>query len=79
MGSSAATHPPSTALQSQRVRQGDYLTDGDALYRVAGVILGSRGVRMVELEDCRTLELYAYDGPGLAAHGLRPVTVDPAD
>ena len=74
--SASATKTPAKPLLADRVAQGGYLTDGYALYRVAAVIRGSRGIRLVELEDCRTLEVQAYAGSRLDALGLRPVTVE---
>jgi hypothetical protein len=37
-------------------RSGRYLTDGLTLYRYIGIVASGMG-RMVELEDCRSLEL----------------------
>lgn len=75
---SASAIKTASPLLLDEVRQGGYLTDGYALYRVAAVIRSSRGVRLVELEDCRTLEVQAYAGPGLTALGLRPVSIESA-
>ena len=57
---------------------GSYFTDGVDLFRVVSVTSGSGGLRAVELEDCRTLELSLYAGDALMTLGLRAVRVERA-
>ena len=58
---------------SEALRQGAYLTDGAKLFRVAGIVSGSSGPKVIELEDCRTLEVGTYSEADLVALGLSPV------
>lgn len=54
---------------------GTYLTDGSALFCVRRARPAERGDQLVvELEDCQTLDLYAYPASKLAVQGLRTVT-----
>jgi hypothetical protein len=56
--------------------EGSYVTDGSSLFRVAHSIRDSRGALLVELEDCRTLELILC--PVEAMLDLRLAAVAPA-
>jgi hypothetical protein len=56
--------------------EGSYVTDGSSLFRVAHSIRDSRGALLVELEDCRTLELILC--PVGAMLDLRLAAVAPA-
>jgi hypothetical protein len=58
------------------LRAGRYFTDGGNLYRVVCVTSGSGGPRVVELEDCRTLETSLYAGHDLMTLGLREVNAE---
>lgn len=52
---------------------GSYFTNGVDLFRVVSVTSGSGGPRVVELEDCRTLELSLYAGDAVMTLGLTQV------
>jgi hypothetical protein len=58
---------------AEAIRQGAYLTNDVDLFRVVAVVSGSSGLKVIELEDCRTLEVHTYSGPGVMALGLTPV------
>jgi hypothetical protein len=54
---------------------GAYLTNGEALFRVAHAISdGPRRELLLELEDCATLEIVLCPACSLAESGLRSVT-----
>jgi hypothetical protein len=57
---------------------GTYLTDGRSLFRVQHAITDADGLHLhgdalLELEDCRTLELILCSAGALERLGLRPV------
>ncbi len=52
-----------------------YVTDGVNLYRVVCWLSRPVGSRMVELEDCRSLDCVLVTHEDLTAGGLRPVVV----
>lgn len=74
MRSSRAFGPPAERDPAAAIRQGAYLTNDVDLFRVVAVVSGSSGLKVIELEDCRTLEVHTYSGPGVTALGLSPVT-----
>jgi len=73
MRSGSVTRESSPHSLSELIQQGAYLTDGVALFRVAGVVSGSRGPTMVELEDCLTLEIRLCRERDVMNLGLHPV------
>ncbi len=52
---------------------GTYMTDGASLFRVAGTLVDLNNDALVELEDCRTLELILLPAASTAGPRLRPV------
>jgi hypothetical protein len=56
---------------------GTYLTDGESLFRVQHAITEADGLHLdealLELEDCRTLELILCSEGALKRLGLRPI------
>ena len=56
---------------------GTYLTDGRSLFRVQHTITETEGLHLqeplLELEDCKTMELILCSAGALARLGLRPV------
>ena len=58
------------------VQDGPYFTDGVRLFRRVGVVSGSRGPRLVELEDCRTLAVSEVTEEEVTLLGLMPVSAD---
>jgi hypothetical protein len=59
----------------QRLPEGAYVTDGASLYRVAHIIAPADGDSMLlELEDCRTLEVILCSAAAMAGRHLDPVT-----
>jgi hypothetical protein len=56
---------------------GTYLTDGRSLFRVQHTITETEGLHLqeplLELEDCKTMELILCSASALARLGLRPV------
>jgi len=73
MRSNRAAGPPAERALAEAIRQGAYLTNDVDLFRVIAVVSGSSGLKVIELEDCRTLEVHTYSGPGVTALGLTPV------
>ncbi len=66
---------PSVGPSASAPAPGTYLTDGSALFCVRRARPAERGDQLVvELEDCQTLDLYAYPASKLAVQGLRTVT-----
>ena len=61
---------------AQVVQDGPYFTDGVRLFRRVGVVSGSRGPRLVELEDCRTLAVSEVTEEEVTLLGLMPVSAD---
>jgi hypothetical protein len=55
-------------------KPGAYLTDGAHLFRVTSVTSGSKGPKLVELEDCRTSETSVHDSEAFEELGLATVT-----
>lgn len=55
------------------LEHGHYLTDGANLYRVLGHPGGAADGPLVELEDCRSLEIVVLASPDLRRAQLRPV------
>ncbi len=53
---------------------GTYMTDGASLFRVASTLVGPNDDALVELEDCRTLELILLPATRATGPGLRPVS-----
>jgi len=65
-------------LAAWMLGDGTYVTDGATLFRVAHAMPDrSRGELLVELEDCRTLELILCSSRALA--NLHLATVTPAE
>jgi len=54
---------------------GAYLPDGASLFRVAGTLFDINNDALVELEDCRTLDLILLPAGSATGAGLRPVTL----
>lgn len=52
---------------------GTYMTDGASLFRVASTLVDLNNNPLVELEDCRTLELLLLPAARAMGLGLRPV------
>ena len=52
-----------------------YLTDGASLFRVAGTLIDTNDEALLELEDCRTLELILLPAARVAGLGLHPVAL----
>lgn len=52
-----------------------YLTDGASLFRVAGTLLDLNNDALVELEDCRTLDLLLLPAARATGLGLRAVAL----
>lgn len=51
-----------------------YLTDGKTLFRIERTLVDdSHGELLVELEDCRTLDLIVCSARSVAELGMRPV------
>jgi hypothetical protein len=51
-----------------------YLTDGNTLFHIERTLVGStHGELLVELEDCRTLDLIVCSARSVAELGMRPV------
>ena len=63
----------SDSLLARLVEEGPYFTDGVRLFRLAGTVRGSSGPRLVQLEDCRTLEVSDYTEEEAIVLGLEPV------
>lgn len=60
------------------IEAGPYSTDGVRLFRLAGVVSGSSGPKLVQLEDCRSLDVSEYTDEEVALLDLVPVTARPA-
>ena len=72
--STAATRPQHrTSTLAGLVEQGPYFTDQVRLFRLAGTVRGSSGPRLVQLEDCRTLEVSEYTEEEVVVLGIEPV------
>ena len=65
-----------TAPATWPAPQGAYVTDEQRLFRVARALTAG-GQRLLELEDCRTLELVLCPASALARVGLRRVVPTP--
>ena len=52
---------------------GPYYTDGVRLFRLAAVVSGSNGPTLMQLEDCRTLQVCGCTAEEAALLGLVPV------
>ena len=76
LGNYLTADKPGTGLL-ESLSPGAYLTDGINLFRVASVTSGSDGPKVVELEDCRTLEASVYDSEAVMKLGLVAVTPAP--
>jgi hypothetical protein len=63
--------PPPELLET-----GAYLTDGIDLFCVVSLTAPSRDPRIVELEDCRTLETRIQSAVALVSAGFRQVRAD---
>ena len=61
---------------AELIESGPYFTDGVDLFRLVSVSSGSGGPRVVELEDCRTLEVSLYGGKALMRLGLSAVGLE---
>jgi hypothetical protein len=59
------------------IEHGPYFTDGVRLFRLAGVVSGSSGPKLVKLEDCRTLAVSECTEEEVAQFGLVPVSARP--
>ena len=73
MRSSHALGRRADGAPAQAMRQGEYLTNGVDLFRVVAVVSGSSGLKVIELEDCRTLEITNWAAAEVTALGLAPV------
>jgi len=60
------------------IEEGPYFTDCVRLFRLAGVVSGSSGPKLVQLEDCRTLDVTEYTEEEVVLLGLGPVSAPPA-
>jgi hypothetical protein len=60
------------------IEHGPYFTDGVRLFRMTGVVSGSSGPKLVQLEDCRTLEDSEYTEEEVGLLGLVPVSAQAA-
>jgi hypothetical protein len=60
------------------IQEGPYFTDGVRLFRLAGVVSGSSGPKLVRLEDCRTLEVSEFTHEEVVLLDLLPVSARPA-
>lgn len=56
------------------VEGGPYFTDAVRLFRLAAVVPGSNGPKLVQLEDCRTLQVSGYTAEEVALLELVPVS-----
>jgi hypothetical protein len=84
---STDSRPPGEGAKPARRREacepdaGTYLTDGRSLFRVQHAITEAEGLHLqeplLELEDCKTLELILCSAGALDRLGLRPVTPSP--
>jgi hypothetical protein len=74
-GPAGSSNQESSAGESSAMPfDGGYLTDGEALFRIARtLVVDARGDLLVELEDCATLELIVCSARSVAELGLRPV------
>ena len=71
----AAAHPRNRkSALAQLVEQGPYFTDHVRLFRLVASVRGSSGPRLLQLEDCRTLEVSDYTEEEVTVLGLEPVT-----
>jgi hypothetical protein len=59
------------------IEHGPYFTDGVRLFRLAGVVSGSSGPKLVQLENCRTLEVSEFTQEEAMLLDLVPVIEDP--
>lgn len=66
------TEPP-----DQGLAPGSYLTDGRHLFRLVSVLTAARNVRLISLEDCRTLEIEVHTADEISRSGLRRVATRP--
>ena len=57
------------------VDAGPYYTDGIRLFRLAGMVAGTNGPKVMKLEDCRTLQVSGYTAEEAELIGLMPVRV----
>ena len=74
----AATRPPDgNGLLARLVERGPYFTDGVRLFRHMGTVRGSSGPRLMQLEDCRTLEVSDFTEEEAMVLGLKPVAPAP--
>jgi hypothetical protein len=62
-----------TRTRGFELRRGDYLTDGKTLLRVVNTVQGVDCEPLVEIEDCRTLEVMLWPVQELMAHRLTHV------
>ena len=67
----------SDSLLARLVEEGPYFTDGVRLFRLAGTVRGSSGPRLMQLEDCRTLEVSDFTEEEAMVLGLEPVATPP--
>jgi hypothetical protein len=59
------------------IEDGPYFTDGVRLFRLTGVVSGSSGPKLVQLEDCRTLAVSEYTEEEVELFGFVPVSARP--
>jgi hypothetical protein len=67
----------SESALAKLIEHGPYFTDGVRLFRLAGVVSGSSGPKLAELEDCRTLAVSECTEEEVAQFGLVPVSARP--
>lgn len=68
-------HERARSSVESMLSHGRYITDGLNLYRVIGRIGPSSDASLLELEDCRSLELVVIPITQLRAMHVRPVEV----
>lgn len=70
-------HPPGRRTEqsplAKLIDAGPYYTDGVRLFRLTAVVSGSNGPKLMQLEDCRTLEVSGFTAEEAAMLGLVPV------
>ena len=59
------------------IEEGPYFTDCVRLFRLAGVVSGSSGPKLVQLEDCRTLDVSEYTEEEVVRLDFVPVKARP--
>jgi hypothetical protein len=75
MSLASILHPGPRAAPPEELRCGDYLTDGQRLFRVLSPFSTVREHVLARLENCLTLEVRNYSPDERCAMKLRPVQV----